>query len=406
MPLTDAACRAAKPREKLRKLSDGGGLQLWVQPTGVKLWRVAYRFDQKQKVLALGAYPFVSLAAAREARNDAKRQLLRGEDPGEQRKAAKVAAKQPVASFSAIAQDYVALQRRNKRATATLNKLEWLIGLAEARLGNKRLSDIKSPDVLEVLREIEGRERFETARRLRSTLGAIFRLGAAQGVTETDPTLALRGALARPPRKPRAAVTDARGFGALLRVIDGFDGQPTTRSALKLLTLLFPRPGELRGARWPEFDLDEAIWSVPGERMKMRRPHIVPLSRQAIEILTDLRRVTGDAPYVFPSLRTVHKPLSENTFNAALRRLGYSQSEATAHGFRASASTLLNESKRWHADAIERQLAHTDKDDTRGAYARGAYWNERVEMMQWWADHLDVLKRLTATPVQTSSINS
>lgn len=392
MPLTDAACRSAKPAEKLRKLSDGGGLQLWIQPSGVKLWRVAYRFNAKQKVIALGSYPLVSLAEAREARNDVKRQLLAGHDPAEQRRAAKLAANQPGATFTAIAQDYLALQRRNQRAAATLDKLEWLIGLAKPQLGNRRLSDIKSPDVLAVLRELEGRERFETARRLRSTLGAIFRLGAAQGVSEADPTLALRGALARPPRKSHAAITDARGFGALLRVVDGFEGQPTTKSALKLLALLFPRPGELRGARWPEFDLEAAVWSIPAERMKMRKLHFIPLSRQSVVILTDLQRITGNAPYLFPSLRTVKKPLSENTFNAALRRLGYAQSEATAHGFRASASTLLNESKLWHADAIERQLAHLDKDETRAVYARGAYWDERVRMMQWWADYLDTLR--------------
>lgn len=393
MPLTDVLCRAAKPGEKIHKLSDGGGLQLWVQPTGSKLWRLAYRVGKKQKVLALGSYPLVSLADAREARTDAKRQLLRGIDPSEERRALKAAPDCLVVTFGDVAQEYLALQRRNNRAPATITKLEWLVGLSDPDLGKRPLSEIKSPDVLAVLRQVEGRERFETARRLRSTIGAIFRLGAAQGLTEADPTLALRGVLAKPPRKHRAAITDGKGFGGLLRVIDGFEGQPTTKAALQLLAILFPRPIELRGARWPEFDLEEAVWSLPGERMKMRRPHFVPLARQAVSILRELRKLTGTADYVFPSLRTRKKPLSENTFNAALRRLGYSQDEATAHGFRASASTLLNESKRWHPDAIERQLAHVEEDEARKAYARGAHWDERVEMMQWWADHLDVLKK-------------
>jgi integrase len=246
--------------------------------------------------------------------------------------------------------------------------------------------------VLAALQKVERRGRHETARRLRSTIGSVFRYAVATARADNDPTFALRGALTTPVVKPRAAVTDPRAFGALLRAIDGFDGQPTTHAALKLMTLLFPRPGELRMAEWSEFDLDDAVWTIPATRTKMRRAHRVPLSRQAVAILKALGEVTGNGRLVFPCVRTVARPISENTLNAALRRLGYSKDQATAHGFRATASTLLNESGKWNADAIERQLAHVENNDVRRAYARGEHWDERVQMMAWWADYLDSLK--------------
>ena len=282
--------------------------------------------------------------------------------------------------------------KRDGRAISTLNKLEWLLGFSYPSIGQKSLSDIRPTDVLELARAVELRGRFETARRLRSTIGSVFRFAIATARAETDPTLALRGALARPQTKSHAAIIDAKAFGALLRAIDGFQGQPTTHAALKLMALLFPRPGELRAAEWAEFDLSAETWTIPAARTKMRRVHCVPLTRQTLEILEGLQPITGMGRLVFPSVRTATKPISENTLNAALRRMGYGPDEATSHGFRASASTLLNESGNWNADAIERQLAHIESNKVRRAYARGEHWDERVRMMAWWADYLDSLK--------------
>lgn len=392
MALTDIACRNAKARNALYKLSDGGGLQLWVQPNGAKLWRLAYRFGGKQKLLAFGAYPMFSLADARRARDGAKRTLALDKDPSQVKRATKAAQASGEATFRAIAGEYLAKLKREGRANITLLKREWLLSFAYPLIGSRDIKEISAAEVLTVLRAVEQRGHHETARRLRSTIGSVFRYGVATARAENDPTFALRGALTTPMVKPRAAVTDPRAFGALLRTIDGFDGQPTTHAALKLMALLFPRPGELRMAEWSEFDFDVAVWTIPAARTKMRRPHRVPLSRQAVAILKELGEVTGNGTLVFPCVRTVARPISENTLNAALRRLGYSKDQATAHGFRATASTLLNESGKWNADAIERQLAHVENNDVRRAYARGEHWDERVKMMTWWADYQDDLK--------------
>jgi len=259
-------------------------------------------------------------------------------------------------------------------------------------LGSLPVSTIKPIEVLAVLRKVEAKGRYETARRLRSTIGAVIRYAIATARAETDPTVGLQGALTTPVVKSRAAVIEPKAVGALLRAIDGFEGQQSTHAALKLMALLFPRPGELRLAEWREFNLQEAVWTIPAARTKMRRPHAVPLPTQALQVLEQLHKITGFGALMFTSVRTVRRPISEGTLNAALRRLGYSKDEATAHGFRAMASTLLNESGMWSADAIERQLAHQEGNDVRRAYARGEHWDERVRMMQWWADYLDQLK--------------
>ena len=257
-----------------------------------------------------------------------------------------------------------------------------LLGLANAEFGDEPIREVTAPAILKVLQALEIRERYESARRLRSTVGSVFRYAIATARAETDPTYALRGALTQVRPTPRAAITDADKFGALLRAIDAFDGQPGTRIALRLLALLFPRPGELRLAEWSEFDFERAVWTVPASRMKMRRPHRVPLPAQARELLNALRPIsTGDL--LFPGVRSQSRPISDGTLNAALRRLGYAKDEATGHGFRATASSLLNESGKWHPDAIERQLAHVESNDARAAYARGGHWDERVLMMQW-----------------------
>lgn len=392
MPLSDVAVRAAKPQPKPVKLSDGGGLQLLVTPTGGKLWRLAYRFDGKQKQLALGAYPAVGLADARKARDAAKATLAAGFDPSEKAKVDRAARKVASANtFGAIADELIAKMERERKAVRTIAKVTWLLGIARPDLGQRPIADITAAEVLRVLKAVDDRGNHETAKRLRATIGGVFRYAIATTRAENDPTYALKGALTAPTVTHRAAITDPKALGALLRAIESFDGQPTTRAALRLMPILFPRPGELRMAEWGEFDLEKAEWTIPTSRMKMRRPHRSPLPRQAIEILRELHAITGRGKLPFHSVRTVLRPISENTLNAALRRLGYAKDEVTAHGFRATASTLLNESGLWHADAIERQLAHIEADDVRRAYLRGEHWDERVRMMQWWADRLDEL---------------
>ena len=389
--LKDVAVRNAKPSAKPRKLSDGGGLHVLIQPTGGKLWRLAYRFAGKQKTLALGVYPAVSLEEARSLRDAAKKLLARAIDPSMQRKADKQAGKD--SSFRAVAQEVIAKQEREGRAQATLTKRRWLLDFAYPTFGDRRVAEITARDLLALLREIEGRGLYETAKRLRSTCGMVFRYAMATGRAERDPSMDLRGALTAPQVNHRATMVDPKSIGGLLRAIDGFEGQPTTRAALRLAAYVFVRPGELRHAEWDEFDLGNAVWSIPAEKMKMRRPHRVPLARQPLAILRELHVITGNGRWIFPSVRTFTRPISENTLNAALRRLGYGSEEMCTHGFRSMASTRLNEMCRWNPDAIERQLAHQEANAVRRAYTHSAeFWTERVQMMQVWADYLDQLR--------------
>lgn len=401
MPLTDATLRALKPSEKPRRIADGGGLFIEVSPAGGKLWRLAYRADGKQKLLAIGSYPTISLADARAEREKAKKQLQTGVDPGAQKKLNKItAAVSRAATFSVVAAELLDKKKREGRAEQTLTKTAWLHTLAEPHIGSRPIADISGPEVLQALRAVEARGKHETARRLRSVIGEVFRYAIATGRASTDPTFALRGALTAPVVTHRAAITTPKAFGGLLRAIDGFEGQPTTKAALQLMALLFPRPGELRFAEWHEFDLDAACWTIPASRTKMRREHRVPLPKQAVAILRDLHRITGRGSLVFlgygmtggAGRKVEPRPISENTLNGALRRLGFSQEEMTAHGFRAAASTLLNESGVWSSDAIERALAHVEDNAVRRAYARGEHWHERVKMAEWWANELDRLR--------------
>jgi integrase len=391
MPLTDLDCLRAMPTARVRKLSDGGGLQLWILPTGSRSWRLAYRQHGKQKLLTIGRYPTVSVEQARRARDDAKKALAG--KPGVQAQVRPSIVRAKDDSFRSIAAEYLSKQRREGRADATLEKKQWLLGFATCAFGRKPLRDIKPYDVLQVLQEVEARGCYETARRLRSTIGAVFRYGVATLRAETDPTVVLRGALTTPIVKSHAAITDPIKFGALLRAIDDFDGLLTTRAGLKLHALLFPRPGELRKAEWSEFDLERSVWTIPAARTKMRREHKTFLAPAAIAVLNDLHAITGRGRLVFPGLVSFDKPICENTLNGALRRLGYGPDEMTSHGFRASASTLLDESGKWSVEAIERQLAHVDRSSSRRAYARGERWHERVTMMAWWAGHIDDLRR-------------
>jgi integrase len=393
MALTDTAIRNAKPKETIDKLSDGGGLQLWITPNGSKLWRLAYRFGEKQKKLSIGPYPAISLAKARDEREAAKVLLASGIDPGQQKKLDVLASSASQANtFGIIAAELLAKKRKEGKASNTIGKREWLYSLAGEAFGKRPIAEITAPEILAVLLKVDAKGNHETARRMRSSIGEVFRFAIATARATNDPTFALRGALTVPVVKHRAAITDPREFGGLLRAIDAFNGQPATIAALKLMALLFPRPGELRMAEWKEFDFTNAIWTIPAARAKMRREHRVPLSKQAIAVLQDLMPLTGHAALVFPGLQCPLRPLSENTLNAALRRMGYGQDEATSHGFRATASSLLNESGKWSSDVIERALGHQDADAIRRAYARGEHWKERVAMNQWWADHLDTLR--------------
>ncbi len=394
MPLSEIQIRKAKPGKLLVKLSDGGGLQLWVTPDGARRWRMAYRFAGKQKTLAIGVYPLIGLKDARAARDDAKRILADGRDPSTAKRVAKAVQAQANANtFDAVAAELLDKKRREGRAKRTLVKVEWLLSLAKPAIGCLPISEISAQEVLGALRAVEARGRRETARRLRATIGEVFRYAVATGRAQGDPTGALKGAIAAPLTRHRAAIIDPKAFGGLLRAIVDYDGAPETRAALELLALTFVRPGELRAAEWTEFDLDAAVWAIPAKKMKMKRPHRVPLAPRAIALLRELHSITGAGRLLFPSVRSAERCMSENTINAALRRLGFGKDEMCGHGFRSAASSMLNESGLWNADAIERQLAHVDNDSVRRAYARADFWDERVRMMAWWADRCEEMKR-------------
>jgi len=393
MALTDRKIRNVEASKSLAKLSDGGGLQLWVMPDGAKRWRLAYRHNGKQKTLAIGVYPTTSLREARDARDDARRLLSSGQDPSLVRKLNKAAkAKASANTFNSLADELLEMKRREARAERTTSKVEWLLSLARPDLGARPIADINAPEILRVLKSVEARGRLETAKRLRATIGQVFRFAVATSRAEMDPTAALRGAIASPVVQHRAAIIEPKAFGGLLRAIATYEGAPETKAALELMALTFVRPGELRTAEWSEFDLDAVVWSIAAEKMKMRRPHRVPLAPQALAILRPLRAISRGR-FLFPSIRSQQRCMSENTINAALRRLGFSKDQMTGHGFRSAASSMLNESGLWSADAIERQLAHVDADSVRRAYARADYWEERVRMMAWWADRCEEMKR-------------
>jgi integrase len=400
MSLTELNVKSAKAKGKITKLSDGGGLQLWITPDGAKRWRLAYRFGGAQKALAIGVYPVVGLKQARDARQDAKRLLAEGVDPMAARKQVRNARASAAANtFQAVASDLLEKKRSEHKADITVAKFQWLLSLAEPTLGARPIGEIRAPDILAILRTVESQGKHESAKRLRSAIGQVFRHAVRTGRADSDPTGALKGAIASPVVTHRAAIVQPKAFGALLRSIEAYQGSPETSAALRLLALTFVRPGGLRSAEWSEFDLDEPIWSIPVGKMKMRRPHRVPLAPQAVAILRDLHGMTGRSQFLFPSARSSARYMSENTINAALRRLGFKQDEMTAHGFRSAASSILNESGLWSADAIERQLAHVEGNAVRRAYARADYWDERVRIMAWWADKCDELRAGPAKPV-------
>lgn len=389
MALTNTAVKNAKPKEKSYKLFDGGGLFLLVNKSGSRYWRMKYRLARKERLLSIGVYPEVSLKEARAKRQEAKKQLSKGIDPSEFKQLAKLTGSQ--GEFEYVAREW---HTKNK-TTWTENHASRILTRFEKDifpwLGEKSISTITALELLAALRRIENRGALETAHRAMQNCGQVFRYAVATGKAERDPSGDLKGALPPVMKKHLASITDPKKIAGLLRAIDGYEGHFVSKCALRLAPLVFVRPGELRHAEWSEIDLDNAEWKIPAEKMKMRQVHIVPLSTQAVDILTEIKQLTGKGQYVFPSIRTNKRPMSENTVLAGLRRLGYTKEEMTGHGFRSMASTLLNE-KGWNKDAIERQLAHAERDTVRASYNYAEYLPERRKMMQAWSDYLEGLK--------------
>lgn len=394
MALSDVKIRNRKPAEKQYKIYDDAGLYLLVTPTGGKLWRFKYRFAGKEKLLALGSYPEIGLAEARARRDAARSQVAQGFDPGAIRKAQKQAETEDRDTFEVIAMEWhlkFLPTWTPGHAVTIIRRLEHDVF---PYIGKRPVLDIKAPELLAVLRRIEDRGALETAHRIKSIAGQVFRYAIATGRAERDPSSDLRGALPQPKEKHHAAITDPNEVGGLLRAIDGYQGSFVVKCALKLAPLFFVRPGELRHAEWGEIDLNEAVWNIPAHKMKMDKDHIVPLCTQAVAILTELRQLTGTSKYVFPSARSSARPMSENAVLAALRYLGYDKETMTGHGFRAMARTIIDEVLKVRPDVIEHQLAHAVRDPTGRAYNRTTHLNERKVMMQTWADYLDQLREI------------
>jgi integrase len=393
MPLTDAAVRNASPRPKSYKLSDASGLYLEIAPSGGKWWRLKYRFGGKEKRLSFGVYPEVGLKDAREKRDAARKQIAAGIDPGEVRKAEKASnGEKDANSFEVVAREW----HGKFTPTWSLLHAKTILGRLERDvfpwLGARPIGEIKAPELLAVLRRVESRGALETAHRVKTICGQVFRYAVATGRAERDTAADLKGALPPAKKTHLAAVTEPAKVAELLRAIDGFHGSFIVKSALRLSPLVFVRPGELRQAEWEELDLEAAEWNIPASRMKMKEAHLVPLSTQAVEILRELQGLTGGGRYLFHCHRSTARPMSNNAINAALRRMGFEKDEMTGHGFRAMARTILDEVLQFRPDFIEHQLAHAVRDPNGRAYNRTAHLGERKKMMQTWADYLDGLK--------------
>lgn len=397
MKLSDAKCRNARARDRAYKLTDGHGLYLLVAKNGSRLWRFDYRFDGKRQTMAIGVYPEVSLAEARDAREEARKQLKSGLNPMQERKVARVTAKVARAlTFGLIADELLTKLELEKRAGVTVEKRRWLLKELAADLCDRPVAAITPVEILAVLKAVEGKGHLESARRLRASIGQVMRLAVATNRAQSDPTPALRGAIAAPKVTHRAAITDKDGAGRLMVAVQTYD-RHVVRAAMQIMAYCFPRPGECRLALWDEIDFDEKVWTIPAERTKMRREHKIPLSRQALATFRDLHKLTGlESQLCFPGQRAMDRPISENTICVALRTIGFGKEEMSAHGFRALASSLLHERSDFSSETIERALGHQDANAIRRAYARGAHWDERVKLMQWWADYLDGLREKTS----------
>ena len=391
MPLSDAAIRRVKPLGKPQRLFDGGGLYLEVAPSGGKLWRWKYRYAGKEKRLALGIYPEVSLAEARIKHVEARKVLSSGIDPGEQRKVEKLTRMgRSENSFGAIALEMLAMRaKKNAKSTAVRNGRIVEKDL-NPYIGDRPVAEVSAAELLAVLRKMEKRDAVETAHRARGIAGMVFRYAIATGRAERNPAADLIGALEPPQTEHFASLTEPAQVAPLLRALWGYDGSAVVCAALKLAPMLFARPGELRAARWEDMDLDSREWRYTAT--KTGTPHIVPLANQAVEVLRELQPLTGRGGYVFPSLQGKGRPMSENTINAAMRRMGFDSKTMTGHGFRAMARTILDEVLGFRPDYIEHQLAHAVRDPNGRAYNRTAHLAERRKMMQAWADYLDGLR--------------
>ncbi len=392
-PLSDIQVRNAKPQEKEITLFDGGGLYLLVTPSGGKLWHFKYRYHDKGKRITFGAYPAVTLADARQRREDAKKLLANDVDPNAAKKAQKASqGEQDANTFEVIAREWHSKFAHTWVVSHAQHKLERLEKNVFPWIGKQPIKEITAPEVLSVLRRMESRNILDTAHRVRFECSSIFRYAVATGRAERDPVADLKGALPPVKNGHHAAPTDPKAVAPLLRAIDEFQGSFIVKCALQLAPILFVRPGELRAAEWSEIDFDSSEWNIPAEKMKMKIAHLVPLPRQVVEILEALRPLTGHSRYVFPGHRSPLRCMSDNALNAALRRMGFEKSEITTHGFRAMARTILDEVLQVRPDFIEHQLAHAVKDPNGRAYNRTAHLVERKKMMQLWADYLDGLK--------------
>ncbi len=391
MALTELAVKSAKPKDKPYKLSDAECMYLYVSKTG-KYWRYDYSFLGKRKTLALGVYPIISLADARESKNSARKLLASGIDPSK----SKIAKRKEAIRNASITFEIVAREWHDKNSSKwspknTARTLSLLERNIFPFIGRLPIADVKPSELLETIQRIEKKGNIQTAHRAMMNCGQIFRYAMATDRAQRDITFVLRGSLTPIVETHHASITDPKEIGRLLRDIDGYEGLFVTKSALRLAPLVFVRPGELRNAEWEEFNLDVCEWRIPASKMKMGAVHMVPLSKQAVSILNELKQQTGHLKYLFPSIRTPDRPISDNTLNSALRRLGYEKTEMTAHGFRSMASTILHEMG-WPHDAIERQLAHAERNKVSAAYNYADYLPKRKEMMQSWSDYLDSLK--------------
>lgn len=391
--LTEKAIKAAKPRLKPYKLSDGLGLYVEVTPIGTKLWRQKYRFHGKEKRLSFGVYPEVSITTARARRDEARVQLSNGIDPAEVRKTAKLAAVTIAKnSFEMLALEWVQVRGRGW-GPKYRKKIDWILGKnLFPWIGSRPISEITSPELLMALRKIEARGAFETARKTKQIAGLVFRFAISTGRALSDPSQSLKEALTVPVIKHRAAITNPKEVGPFLRMLHGYKGTHVVRAALQLSPLLFVRPVELRQARWADIDFENKIWHIPGSRMKMGKDHIVPLCKQAIEIFEDLYRISGRYEWVFIGVKSKKKSISDNTVLAALRSMGIPKETMCGHGFRAMARTILDEVLGIRPDIIEHQISHAVKDANGRAYNRSTHLGERHKMMQLWADYLDKLR--------------
>jgi integrase len=392
--LTDKEIQNARPRAKLYRLSDGRGLHLEVSPAGGKLWRLRYRHGGKEKMLALGRYPEVRGPDARKKAGEARQAIHEGRDPSAERKAQKERARiAGDGTFEAVARVWMDKVGPALAETTRTKHKTFLEGDVLPWIGSRPIAELEAPDVLAVIRRIESRGAIDIARRAHNLMGRVFRFAVGHGLCTRDPSrdIELRDVLQNAKVRHHASLTDPKDVGALLRAIDGFTGSFVTLCALRLAPLVFVRPGELRHAEWAAFDLDKAEWRIPASKMKMGEQHIVPLAPQAVGILREIQPLTGRGRYVFPSVRTGPRPMSENTVGAALRRMGYTKDEMTGHGFRSMASTLLHELGYPHA-VIERQLAHGERNKVSASYNFAEHLPERRKLMVEWAAYLEALK--------------